>query len=178
MHWTYDPLESRNAWLNLGRLGAVAREYVVDMYGPGESPLHEGIGTDRLVVTWELESDRTEARLAGRGSAPPAWEGVQQLPRAFEVDTSGPRPRPVPSDAGVMDGGAALLVPIPADVQALKAVDPAGAVDWREATRAALAPRLAEGWEIRELVRSPGPVSHYLVVRPGEEPGEPATDAP
>ena len=58
MHWTFDPLQSRNAHMNLVRLGAVMREYEIDMYGESGSPLHEGIGTDRFVVTWEMDSAR------------------------------------------------------------------------------------------------------------------------
>lgn len=55
MYWTFDPLVARNAHLNLNRLGATVEEYVPDMYGPGDqSPLDRGIGTDRLVVRWDL----------------------------------------------------------------------------------------------------------------------------
>ncbi|MEJ2538433.1 MAG: GNAT family N-acetyltransferase, partial [Gemmatimonadota bacterium] len=65
MRWTFDPLESRNAYLNLGHLGAVVREYAVDMYGESDSPLHRGLGTDRYVVSWELTSNRVRDRVAG-----------------------------------------------------------------------------------------------------------------
>ncbi|NIP92192.1 MAG: acetyltransferase, partial [Gemmatimonadetes bacterium] len=61
MYWTFDPLESRNAYLNLSRLGAVVREYAPDMYGVSDSPLHRGLGTDRFVVTWELDTARVQA---------------------------------------------------------------------------------------------------------------------
>ena len=54
MLWTFDPLDSKNAHLNFNRLGVYAREYVIDMYGETASPLH-ATGTDRLIVTWELE---------------------------------------------------------------------------------------------------------------------------
>jgi predicted GNAT superfamily acetyltransferase len=53
--WTYDPLVSRNAHLNLNSLGARVTDYVPDMYGADTgSALHEGIGTDRFVVAWDL----------------------------------------------------------------------------------------------------------------------------
>ncbi|MFL5580890.1 MAG: GNAT family N-acetyltransferase [Gemmatimonadaceae bacterium] len=59
MYWTYDPLVARNAHVNLVKLGARAVEYVPDMYGASTgSVLHEGIGTDRLVVEWELQGGR------------------------------------------------------------------------------------------------------------------------
>lgn len=57
MYWTYDPLVARNAHLNFNVLGVRAVEYVVDMYGETESILHRGIGTDRMVVAWDLGRD-------------------------------------------------------------------------------------------------------------------------
>lgn len=164
-YWTFDPLESRNAWLNLGRLGAVAREYIPDMYGASDSPLHRGLGTDRLLALWLLDSDRVEERLRGQGDPAPSAEGVKDVPLAFPVELRDRLPRPGSSDRPHHRGGDAILVPIPADIQALKAGDPELARAWREATRSALAPRLAGGWEVRELVRTPEPVSYYLLRR-------------
>jgi len=62
--WTFDPLQSRNAHLNFGKLGVIADRYYVDYYGTTSSFLHR-YGTDRLWVTWWLQSERVESRLAG-----------------------------------------------------------------------------------------------------------------
>lgn len=56
--WTFDPLQARNAHLNFTRLGATADRYLRDFYGETTSPLHRGIGTDRLWVTWNLRESR------------------------------------------------------------------------------------------------------------------------
>lgn len=56
IYWSFDPLDARNAHLNFERLGIYAREYVIDMYGETASPLHQGIGTDRLIAVWDLEN--------------------------------------------------------------------------------------------------------------------------
>src|ERR1044072_6075634 len=66
VQWTFDPLEARNAHVNLNHLGAEVAEYVEDMYG-GEmgSELAHGIGTDRLIVDWRIASDRACRALAG-----------------------------------------------------------------------------------------------------------------
>lgn len=171
MRWTFDPLESRNAWLNLGRLGAVLREYVPDMYGESTSPLHRGLGTDRFVVSWELDSERVERRTGG-GSLPPAG-AFSHLPPAFPVVDDGVAPRPGTVPPDVLEQGSrhqGLRVPIPADIQGLRDRDPALAAAWRRATREVLAPALARGWEVRELVREGGSsatVSHYVMVPPG-----------
>ncbi|HUB51584.1 MAG TPA: hypothetical protein VL986_05530 [Terracidiphilus sp.] len=66
MEWTFDPLEIKNAYLNIHRLGAVAREYRPDFYGVSSSRLQGGLPTDRLVAEWELDSERVRAILEGR----------------------------------------------------------------------------------------------------------------
>ena len=60
--WTFDPLQSRNARLNFGKLGVIADRYYVDYYGTTSSFLHR-YGTDRLWVTWWLQSERVESRM-------------------------------------------------------------------------------------------------------------------
>jgi chorismate synthase len=60
--WTFDPLQSRNARLNFGKLGVIADRYYVDYYGTTSSFLHR-FGTDRLWVTWLLQSERVESRI-------------------------------------------------------------------------------------------------------------------
>jgi predicted GNAT superfamily acetyltransferase len=66
MEWTFDPLEVKNAFLNLHKLGAIARRYEVNFYGASSSRLQGGLPTDRLVAEWELDSPRVEAALEGR----------------------------------------------------------------------------------------------------------------
>src|SRR5882724_573529 len=58
IEWTFDPLEVKNAWLNIERLGAVARRYNPNQYGMSSSPLQGGLPTDRLVAEWWLNSKR------------------------------------------------------------------------------------------------------------------------
>ena len=58
MEWTFDPLEIKNAYLNLHRLGAIARRYNVNQYGNSSSPLQGGLPTDRLIAEWWLRSRR------------------------------------------------------------------------------------------------------------------------
>ena len=58
LEWTFDPLEIKNAHLNLSRLGAIARRYSINHYGHSSSPLQGGLPTDRLVAEWWLKSNR------------------------------------------------------------------------------------------------------------------------
>jgi predicted GNAT superfamily acetyltransferase len=65
MEWTFDPLEIKNAHLNIARLGAIARRYKTDFYGPSSSPLQGGLPTDRLYAEWWLKSPRVQTILGG-----------------------------------------------------------------------------------------------------------------
>jgi predicted GNAT superfamily acetyltransferase len=69
MEWTFDPLEIKNAFLNLHRLGAIARRYNINQYGTSSSVLQGGLPTDRLMAEWWLRSKRVTG-LLDEGRAP------------------------------------------------------------------------------------------------------------
>ena len=64
MEWTFDPLEIKNAHLNIARLGVICRHYQPDFYGPSSSPLQGGLPTDRLYAEWWLDSPRVQRYMA------------------------------------------------------------------------------------------------------------------
>src|SRR5438477_9042540 len=70
IEWTFDPLEIKNAYLNLEKLGAVVRRYNINQYGITSSPLQGGLPSDRLIAEWWLKSKRVETLLA-TGKNPP-----------------------------------------------------------------------------------------------------------
>src|SRR5215216_108302 len=125
--WTFDPLVSRNAHLNLNALGARVTDYVPDMYGADTgSALHQGIGTDRFVVAWEVSGD-VSGEAGKRGSG----DGRRQ------------------------ERGTEVLVEIPQDIQQLIVADPVAARKWRESTRSAFLRLLADGYRVAGFERSP-----------------------
>jgi len=65
IEWTFDPLEVKNAHLNIAKLGAISRRYRRDFYGQSTSPLHGGLPTDRIVAEWWLKTDRVARALRG-----------------------------------------------------------------------------------------------------------------
>lgn len=77
MEWTFDPLEIKNAYLNIEKLGAIARRYHVNQYGLTTSPLQGGLPSDRLIAEWWLNSRRVQA--AQQGSAVPRIEAQQTI---------------------------------------------------------------------------------------------------
>ena len=90
MEWTFDPLEIKNAHLNIARLGAIVRRYEPDCYGPSTSPLQGGLPTDRLYAEWWLRSPRVVGLL--RGEAPPTQVVEQRVtvPHAHLPVEAGP----------------------------------------------------------------------------------------
>ena len=71
IEWTFDPLEIKNAYLNIEKLGAITRRYNINQYGITSSPLQGGLPSDRLIAEWWLKSSRVET-LLGTGKNPPA----------------------------------------------------------------------------------------------------------
>jgi len=83
IEWTFDPLEIKNAFLNIHRLGAIARAYRPDFYGVSSSRLQSGLPTDRLLAEWELESSRVDGALNGRPAEIECIEERIQVPASI-----------------------------------------------------------------------------------------------
>jgi len=170
MRWTFDPLQSRNAHVNFSKLGVECREYVENMYGETDSPLHKGIGTDRLVVIWDLglerpgESVETERGGAARGEGGTLRDGFSDLPMALSVLGGGPFPLPGSPVLGLDDSS--LLLPVPAVIDRMMEEDNSLAILWREATREAFVHYFSRGYEARDFLRG-DEVSFYLLTGPG-----------
>jgi predicted GNAT superfamily acetyltransferase len=143
VEWTYDPLEARNAHLNLNHLGALPVEYVEDMYaGEMGSDLAEGIGTDRFIVRWSIASDRVAGILAGApASDPSAFAGTPVL-GLEAADEEFPLPE-----------APRVRVEIPASIQDVKAARPDEAPVWRQSTRRAIEHYLARRYRVTAYLR-------------------------
>ena len=89
IEWTFDPLEIKNAFLNIHKLGALARTYFVDFYGVSSSRLQGGLPTDRLLAEWQLDSPHVQAVIEGRAKNSLVVEEVIQVPaRIYEWKAS------------------------------------------------------------------------------------------
>ena len=72
IEWTFDPLELKNAFLNIEKLGAIVRVYQENQYGTTTSPLHGGLPTDRCTAEWWIDSPRVHSIFSGARSRPAA----------------------------------------------------------------------------------------------------------
>jgi chorismate synthase len=138
MTWTFDPLQSRNAHFNFSKLGVIADRYYVDYYGVTSSFLHR-YGTDRLWVTWVLQSERVLTRVRAVSGDRPSANELEQLPHLVRV---GEGLEPIVED---LAGGAQVIVEIPGELSAHHE-------RWREATREAFTSALDVGYVVEEFV--------------------------
>jgi predicted GNAT superfamily acetyltransferase len=128
--WTFDPMRAKNAGLNLRQLGAIAREFLQDLYGRTSSALHHGLATDRLLARWELGSPRVKRLATGRGGPPPP---PARAPRINEVRFQGGLP--VSSDPRLDLDARRLLLQIPSDWDAVCLGEAGLAREWQGIVR-------------------------------------------
>lgn len=151
MYWTYDPLVARNAHVNFMKLGVNVSEYVPDIYGSNEtSTVDSVIGTDRLIVEWNLSNPAVRPR-------PEPTPSPESAP-IINADVEGPEPRP--AELPLTSDPLVHLV-IPGDIQAVKTTDPELARVWRSNTRRAFQHYLSRGYRIRDFVGAANSVVHF-----------------
>ncbi|MDQ6833249.1 MAG: hypothetical protein M3008_07610 [Chloroflexota bacterium] len=154
MTWTFDPLESANAHLNFAKLGVISRTYLPDFYGAMPEALNAGMPSDRLLVEWRLDAPHVLGRLATATSSatfgPLVSAESLDAPYLLCMADDGSPLTPSSLRGKEAEALERLRIEIPAHIQALKATDPARALAWRLATRAAFTDALARGYLITD----------------------------
>ncbi len=148
IEWTTDPLVRRNAYFNLYKLGAQAHEYLVNFYGVMSDGLNAGEESDRLLISWQLDSAQAAAAAAGRAVAPEVEELVRGgAATALLIGRDG-EPVAGSSPARV------LLCQVPEDIVALRRSDPLSAHAWRVALRRVLGDAFDAGYRMTGATRT------------------------
>ena len=149
--WTFDPLASANAHLNLQKLGCVASRYFVDLYGTAATGLNAGLPTDRLLVEWWIRNPRVVDRLAGAPVEPPA-----PAPAVDQVSADPRTGLPVLCGVDLERSEPVLLVEIPESIHAIKLADLHLAHHWRRSLREVFQGYFARGYHTTGFHRLPG----------------------
>ena len=142
IHWTTDPLVRRNLFFNLVKLGATVVAYHDDFYGQILDGVNGSDASDRVVVRWELDSERAATAASGTVELP-AGSGGSVLLR---TDTAG-KPEVCAAD------GDTLLVWVPDDIVAMRAHAPEVAHAWRLALRETAGRLLSDGYRAETITR-------------------------
>jgi predicted GNAT superfamily acetyltransferase len=156
--WTYDPLLSRNAHLNIAKLGAVCNTYLRSFYGEMRDSLNMGFPSDRFEVDWWVNSRRVNRRVSRKVR--------RQLTIAHFLEANVPLIDPLASSPTISQNfPPLLLVEIPADFPALKTADPALVLKWRTSTRKLFEDLFARGYIVTDFVHESGerPRSFYVL---------------
>ncbi|GAX62319.1 chorismate synthase [Candidatus Scalindua japonica] len=129
--WTFDPLQSRNAHLNINKLGAIACSYDINLYGESSSSkLHSGLGTDRLLAEWWLVSDKVNTIIGGHDHDTVKKRSVNGVKiNRTEHDKQGLL---IPQDPDLSQTADKLLLEIPDDIEKIKGLNIQTARKWRE----------------------------------------------
>ncbi len=167
--WTFDPLEARNARLNIARLGGIVRDYSPNLYGVGRDGLNQGLETDRFTISWHIRHPSVAARLAGHTPAPlPAALLAAGIPLLTRTEVRGGSiPFPTLEDVSTRTEAPLALVEAPSDFQAIKSADPGAAQAWRVGLRAVFPALFARGYAVLHALRAPDDTlparSYYLL---------------
>ena len=187
--WTYDPLLSRNAHLNIAKLGAVCNTYLRDAYGELRDDLNAGLATDRFQVDWWINSCRVLGRMQdnpeeGRPKPSGSREAVDfditLLKRAVRLNPPSPGGLPAPPRLCELEarereyrrGPRCVLIEIPPDFPSVKASDAELALNWRMHTRACFEHLFGKGFAVTGFIHRAGPRPRATYVLTRSRPGD------
>ena len=156
--WTFDPLQARNAHLNVNRLGVRVIDYVENMYGITASPLHHGLATDRLVVMMPTS---------------PTAQATPAIPHDLNGGIPVLTPFPRPGDISIdLDDTTApiVMIEIPTDLQRVVSTTPAVAAVWRRATRGAFQRALRDNYQVAGFRRDAAADRSFYILAASPRP--------
>jgi predicted GNAT superfamily acetyltransferase len=149
--WTYDPLQSANARLNVGKLRGICRRYIPDAYGELKEGVNIGLPSDRFELEWWIASGRVAEHLQHPPPPPslPGWRvaGVQL------INPSTPRPDGLraPGERFTSPDSEAILVEIPGSVGAMRDADLGLARAWRFHAREVIQAAFEAGYYVADV---------------------------
>jgi predicted GNAT superfamily acetyltransferase len=150
--WTFDPLQARNAFFNIAKLGAVCRTYVRNVYGSLEDSLNRGRATDRFEVEWWVRSRRVKRRIENGPGQPVLGElldnGVQVV-NLTEVMRGGVR-RPVRIRLGLRNRR--LLVEVPESIVKVRNLSLEASRLWTQSFRRIFEHYFRRGFVVTDVV--------------------------
>ncbi|GAB4420229.1 MAG: hypothetical protein Kow002_08490 [Anaerolineales bacterium] len=150
--WTYDPLLSRNAYLNITRLGAVCNTYLPSYYGEMRDDLNAGLPSDRFQVDWWLISTRVERRLGNSARNTLTLDHLRQAECQPLYALQTPSSLLSPPEHVPPFNKKIIALEIPPDFMALKSADIHLASAWRTFTRAYFQTAFADGYLVTDFI--------------------------
>lgn len=149
--WTFDPLQSANARLNIGKLRGICRRYIPNAYGELKEGVNVGLPSDRFELEWWIASERVAGHL--EHPPPPPSLHAWCAAGAQLINPSVPRPDGlcVPGERFALHDSDAILVEIPGNMAAVRAADLGLARAWRFHTREVIQAAFEAGYFVADV---------------------------
>ncbi|MEX2104698.1 MAG: GNAT family N-acetyltransferase [Bacilli bacterium] len=160
--WTFDPLESRNAFLNLCKLGGYVQTYIENYYGNLADGLNEGLPTDRFLLEWDLDS--IKAVQAAEGFTYPI---NQETPILLDARLENSQ-LPIPIKNEIDEEAEAYFVAIPSAIHVIKQSAPLVASKWRFQVRETIQSLFTKGYVVQAVNKTQNQPYHYYVLEKRE----------
>lgn len=157
--WTFDPLEVKNGYLNLSKLGGYVKTYIEAYYGYMNDKLNKETPSDRFLVEWDLLSERVIFALEGNLNHQAGWKKYEKL---SDIKFEGEHP--IPSDDKRLQPISGYLIPIPKEVRQLKNDAPELFQVWRSYTRNKLNEALSNGYHVTGVIPDDH-IAYYVLER-------------
>ncbi|TQR21324.1 GNAT family N-acetyltransferase [Psychrobacillus vulpis] len=154
--WTFDPLETRNAYLNVSKLYGIVDTYIENCYGEMEGGLNAGLPTDRLQIEWRITSKRVMDK----------WmPNISIFEEPFQITIS-EHDHPVLIEPYLFEPTLeGYEVPIPQHIQEMKSTNPELALKWRLQVRKIMQKLFREGYALVAARKTDEPVNYYQFVK-------------
>ncbi|WP_232699961.1 GNAT family N-acetyltransferase [Brevibacillus daliensis] len=156
--WTFDPLETRNAFLNLCKLGGIIRTYIPSYYGEMNDEVNKGLPTDRFLLEWDVAASRVLQASEGTILEKEEWK---YYPSLMEWSRLGNYAKCSKNNELKAEPG--YLVPVPLHLHEMKKEQPEVIREWRFALRDQFQHALSKGYLVTGLLRSTDPVHYYVI---------------
>ena len=158
MIWTFDPLETRNGYLNLTKLQAISGTYVENCYGEMKDGLNNGLPSDRFEVTWYLKApsvvEKHDVEIANAPMIVSYQLNESQFPVLKEFHFN-----------HLVVNEEVYLLPVPSNFQKLKVSSPELALDWRMKTRKIIKYLFSNNYIAVKLEKGKEDVHFYVFVK-------------
>ncbi|AXI08615.1 GNAT family N-acetyltransferase [Oceanobacillus zhaokaii] len=151
--WTFDPLESVNAYLNLHKLGAEGVLYKENYYGVMEDELNQGLPSDRIHIKWKINQRNIVRDLS-----------IQQSQVLLEKKQDGSPQITDVFDCMENQSNTVWYMAFPEDFQTLKSENIALAKTWRFATRTIFEALFADGYKAVDIIRDKAKKQSFYVL--------------
>ncbi|UFJ41573.1 GNAT family N-acetyltransferase [Brevibacillus humidisoli] len=165
--WTYDPLETVNATVNIAKLGGMVRRYVPNCYGELHDEMNKGLPTDRFIVEWLLDSERVRQYSSTLNKQPAASRSFPKV-LSWKQDEQG---LPVPLEPVWETDEPFIGISVPAYFQQIKRTDMNTAKEWRQVTRQLFPHYFSNGYTVVDVIRQADELTVTYLLQKGVDWG-------